>query len=161
MPTARDLFSSDVVNGIIYAVGGDGSTGVHAEVEAYNPATDTWTKKASLPSTRFGMSVNAVNGIIYAIGGFGIPSIVEAYDPMTDTWTRKADMPTNRGYHSASAVNGKIYAIGGGTDPSSGSPLTEGVVEEYDIFRAPRRLPQGVDAKGKIATLWGGLKATK
>jgi len=101
--------------------------------------------------------VNAVNGLIYVIGGFGMPSIVEVYDPATDTWARKADMPTNRGYHSASVVNGVIYIIGGSTDPSSGTPLPEGVVEAYDPFRAPKRPSLDTD---KLATLWGKVKAS-
>ena len=158
MPTARDSLSASVVNGIIYAIGGyDGSSTV-GTVEAYDPAMDTWTKKADMSFSRWGLWTSVVNGIIYAIGGSGGLTSVEAYDPATDTWTRKPDMPTPRLDLSASAVNGKIYVIGGGT--SYTAPLEKGVVEEYDQFRAPRRPPQGVNAKGKLSTLWGRLKAT-
>ena len=58
MPTARSAFSVGEVNGILYAVGGsnarpyvqplpDSSSDV---VEAYNPTTDSWTTKASMPT---------------------------------------------------------------------------------------------------------------
>ncbi len=65
-------------------------------------------------------------------------------------WTKKADMPTARARLSTSAVNGKIYAIGGW---KGGFALS--TVEEYDTGFAG----QGVEAKGKLATLWGKLKA--
>ena len=104
-------------------------------------------------------STSVVNGIIYIIGGFPSRSTIAVYDPMTDTWTRKPDMPTGRGDLSTGVVNGKIYAIGGGTESANtATPLEEGVVEEYNWLLATRQQPQSVDAKGKLATLWGGLK---
>jgi hypothetical protein len=124
------------VNGKIYAIGG---TLINPEwyrgistVEEYNPATNTWTKKADMPTGRTYSSTCVVNGKIYAIGGFTTRdnhlSPVEEYDPATDTWTRKADMPTARSGLSTSMVNGKIYAIGGWV----GSSTVLSTVEEYD-----------------------------
>ena len=56
-------------NGKIYAIGG-GLQGVgFSTVEEYDPATDTWTKKADMPTGRFALSTSVVNGKIYAIGG--------------------------------------------------------------------------------------------
>jgi len=54
-------------------------------VEEYDPATDTWTRKADMPTARSGLTTCAVNGKMYAIGGWvgsnftGI-STVEEYD---------------------------------------------------------------------------------
>src|SRR5690242_15221774 len=59
----------------------------------------SWTTKASMPTSRYGLSVGVVNGILYAIGGDtinGPSNTVEAYDPATDTWSAKASMPTAR-----------------------------------------------------------------
>jgi len=82
--------------------------------EEYDPATDTWTTKADMPTARAVLGVVEVNGKIYAIGGSsGNTSAVEEYDPETDTWTTKADMPTGRYGLGVVEVNGKIYAIGG------------------------------------------------
>src|SRR5881396_2926876 len=54
MPTARHRLAVGVVNGILYAVGGSGNFGspavVLATVEAYDPATNSWTTKASMPT---------------------------------------------------------------------------------------------------------------
>ena len=157
MPTTRTGFSTSVVNGIIYAIGGssDGRRTL-STVEAYDPATDIWTEKADMPTPRWGLSTSVVNGKIYAIGGAGGPSLstVEAYDPATDTWTREPDdMPTPRGSLSTSAVDGRIYAIGGGPDWNVAS--AEGIVEEYDTgFRTV----SSIEAKGKLVTTWGEMK---
>jgi len=136
MSAARGWLSSSVVNGKIYAFGGASryKDPPLSTVEEYDPATDTWTRKADMPTARACVSTSAVNGKIYAIGGtpcnpwYRGLSTVEEYDPATDTWTKKADMPTGRTYFSTSVVNGQIYAIGGLTTRNNHlSP-----VEEYD-----------------------------
>lgn len=153
MPTAREGLAVAVVNGILYAIGGNtrGSSSSstssssaavvaagppklgynlqsaeHAlgTVEAYDPATDSWTVKASMPTPRSMLGVGVVNGIIYAVGGAsgGEQSrTVEAYDPATNSWTGKADMPTRtpsglsngRAALSVGVVNDMLYAVGG------------------------------------------------
>ncbi len=138
MPTGRCTFSTGVVDGKIYAVGGaKGRTDLLRSmplqiVEEYQPATDTWTRKADMPTARNALSVSVVDGKIYAIGGaegIGAPlQTVEEYDPATDTWTNNADIPTARFALSTSTVNGKIYAIGG----SMGGFRALSIVEEYD-----------------------------
>jgi len=119
---------------------------------------DTWTKKADMPTERYGLSTSVVNGKIYAIGGWNVIDNdlkrVEEYDPVSDTWSRnKADMPTARSFLSISAVNGKIYAIGGYDD--NGSTLS--TVEEYDTGF----VDVGIEAKDKLATKWGEIKVYK
>ena len=56
----------------------------------------TWSKKADMPTPRWGLSTSAVDGRIYAMLGRenALVGTVEAYDPHTDTWTEKADIPT-------------------------------------------------------------------
>lgn len=123
MPTPRYAFSSSMVDGKIYAIGGlidDGAGGYESTfiLEIYDPATDTWTEKDSMPTKRYGLSTSVVNGKIYAIGGIAADgemplATVEMYDPVTDRWTRKADMLTARYGLGTSVADGKIYAIGG------------------------------------------------
>ena len=120
--------TTDSVCPVIYVIGGY-NAGYRNENEAYNPATNTWTAKASMPTPRYGLSSATVNGIIYVFGGWnGVNylSTNEAYDPATNTWTSKAPMPTARYYHTSSAVNGIIYVIGG----DNGTYLS--VNEAYD-----------------------------
>ena len=59
---------------------------------------DRWTRKADMPTARYGLSSSVVDGKIYAIGGTTdwqdiALAVVEEYDPATDTWSRKANMP--------------------------------------------------------------------
>jgi N-acetylneuraminic acid mutarotase len=137
MPTARCDFvgSSAVVDGKIYVIGGDiwdGKWIPTSTVEAYDPETDTWTRKADMPTARWGLATCAFNGKVYAIGGYpttGFTGLttVEVYDPVTDTWTRKADIPLGVALFNAHEVNGKIYAIGGRPDLKS-----RAYMQEYD-----------------------------
>lgn len=110
VPTPRFGLCVSVVNGKIYAIGGFSSLPI---VEEYDPATDTWTRKANMPFGKHWFATCVLDGKIYAIGGSGPVSTVEEYDTAADTWVKKANMPTRRSLLATSAVNGKIYAIGG------------------------------------------------
>jgi N-acetylneuraminic acid mutarotase len=146
MPRGRGAMSCSTVDGIIYAIGGTftGGTGVDQAVptvEAYDPETDTWTRKADMLTARGFFSTCVVDGRIYAIGGCVNPynsselSSVEAYDPATDTWTKMSDMQVRRKALTSAAVNGKIYAIGGQLNAGWDSPLS--TVEEYQLIPPP------------------------
>lgn len=164
---SREYAASVVTNGQIYVIGGqnNGSTPTYySTVQAYNPLTNSWTTKASMPTARSGLAAVVVDGKIYAIGGEDgsyYYSRVEAYDPISNTWesSARANMTTARSSLAAVAVSGKIYAIGGynGSDVSS--------VEVYDpaanSWTSGVSLPQArqavsaVGAYGKIYVTGG------
>jgi len=106
---------------------------LHSTVEAYDPATDTWTRKADMPTVRINHVACVIDGRIYVFAGrtkwgdaeSSVPT-VEVYDPAADTWTQASDMPTSRSFHTASVVDGKMYIIGGKTSASSR------IVDVYD-----------------------------
>ena len=170
MPTPRWGLSASVVNGKIYAIGGClrfPDVGVPtAAVEEYNPETDTWTKKADMPTTpRYSHSSSVVNGKIYVIGGtYDIKriklSIVEEYDPVTDTWTRKTDMPTSRIWHCTSVSGGRIYAFGGHLQ-LLGITTVEEYNTETDTWKKVADMPTGreilttSEVNGKIYVIGG------
>ena len=152
MPTARSYFSTSVVDGKIFAIGGEirlemdkfGDLAL-SKVEMYDPETDTWERKADMPTPRSAVSTSVVNEKIFVIGGEKIKKIkqyrgwvnevkklptVEMYDPATDTWTQKTDMPTPRSFLSTSVMDGKIYAIGGMSNSNEQWRLE--TVEVYD-----------------------------
>ncbi len=156
MPTARSDFSTSVVDGKIFVIGGSARLDIDeygdmslSTVEMYDPETDVWERKADMPTVRSGVSVSVVDGKIYAIGGSALKKVavkvdqvtrgfrheskelptVEMYDPTTDTWTQKADMPTPRKTKTC-VVDGKIYAIGGWSTTHEQSQLE--AVEIYD-----------------------------
>jgi hypothetical protein len=116
-------------------------------LEVYDPATDTWTRKADMPTPRGALSACTVDGKIYVMGGFrtmnslvGLP-IVEEYNPATDTWTRKANMPTPKFALCTSVVDGQIYAIGGGTYSSPGREIVEAYDPATDTWTRRANMP--------------------
>src|SRR6266498_657763 len=166
MPTPRSDLAAGTVNGVIYAIGGSGT------VEAFDPATNTWTTKAPMPTPRFGFAVAAANGMIYAVGGTIVENrgdrltgTVEAYDPMTNTWTSKAPMPTPRQSLGVAQVNGVLYAIGGSGEIGNveGTEAYDPVTNSWTT-RAPMPWPRWRLAVAQVNGLiyaiggrvWGG-----
>jgi len=129
LPQPQALFGAAVVKGKIYAIGGQyqGGDPTPAWSDAnyeYDPVSDSWTSKASMPTKRTTLTAVSANDRIYAIGGAastsgGAYSTNEEYDPVSNSWTLKAPMPTPRNWISGAAVNGKVYVIGG-SDNSGG-----------------------------------------
>jgi N-acetylneuraminic acid mutarotase len=132
MPTARGALIAEFVNGTLYAIGGDATVlytpdkqydpeGVVAVNEAFDPKTETWTKKSPMPTARDHLSSAVVDGKIYAIGGrqpeepplFRDLNVNEVYDPTYDSWLSLEPLPSHRSGLAADAVNGNIYIIGG------------------------------------------------
>jgi len=120
MPTARDNLITSVVNGKIYAIGGDllwpHKKGYSSEVEEYDPRTDKWTQKSNMPTGMYAISGNAMGGKIYVIAdrlNDKRGNSVLEYDPVTDTWTEKTGIPKWLSGVSTCVLNGKVYAIGG------------------------------------------------
>ncbi|MDR0372827.1 MAG: hypothetical protein LBI79_04620 [Nitrososphaerota archaeon] len=131
-------------NGLIYTIGGRNWTAFSSSEfvginEAYNPVTDTWVVKQSMPTCREDFGIVSYQNKIYAIGGrtgFNaeeITGINEVYDVETDTWETKTPMPTAREYMCVEVVNGKIYVIGGVNLLSSEPPYMLNVIEVYDV----------------------------
>ncbi len=135
MPTARSGFAVAVYNDKIYCIGGTiGAIGDNNEYvgnnEVYDPSTDTWQTKTSMPTPRADLSANVVNGKIYLTGGMAYSSkspyyaeanITEVYDPSTNTWSTTVSMPLSVYGYASAVINGKIHVIGG-----SESPVTAG-----------------------------------
>jgi len=131
MQQARGRLGVAVVNGKIYAIGGDKGyyfgtapnnyvyMGRHQFVgtnEEYDPILDKWTFKTPMPTPRYHFATAVYQNKIYCIGGYasdGETGVNEVYDPATDTWETKSPMPTPRLRLDASVVDGKIYLIGG------------------------------------------------
>jgi len=149
-------------NGKIYAIGGESGAAALATVEEYDPATDTWATRTSMPTRRIWLGVAAAsNGKIYAIGGresnvWGAPvATVAEYDPTTDTWTTRTSMPTARdGLGSATASNGRIYAISDNTVEEY-DPATDTWATRASMPTARRGLGVVAASNGKIYALGG------
>jgi N-acetylneuraminic acid mutarotase len=112
--------AAGALNGIIYVVGGiaiDWSANrarLLARVDAYDIATNTWSRVASMPGAReYPNGVSAIEGKLYVSGGFNGQSkptkTLFVYDPMTNSWTRKADMPRPGCFGVQGMIEGKLY----------------------------------------------------
>ena len=136
-------------NGIVYVIGGSqrynvSDTGFSYisinSTEAYDPTTDNWVEKASMPTPRDGLGTAVFQGKIYCFGGRNVSkdysisiNANEAYDTKTDSWETKTPMPTARSGIEASEVDGKIYLIGGWIESESSSIAERSAqVEIYD-----------------------------
>ena len=133
MPNARDHIGAVAINGIAYAVGGghlyNQTQGNDAEVDAYDPATDTWTRVASLPvpNSSIETSTLVANGKIVVVGGQtnggydGIyQNTVLAYDPTTNRWSQVATLPEASQSASVAYVNGQLIVANGTVDNQGG-----------------------------------------
>lgn len=137
MPLPSHHLGVTELNGKIYVLGGfkypdDGKPGWQPIDNAweYDPANDSWTALAPMPSKRGSPVAAVADGKIYVIGGAttqpGSDDIAidpgrphravgtnEVYDPESNTWETVSPMPTARNHAAVGVVDGKIYVIGG------------------------------------------------
>ena len=100
---------------------------IYKDTWEYNPATNSWTQKASLP----GLTMGRTNATGFSIGNKGyivcgdhwlpndhnyFKSLLE-YDPSSNTWTYKANFPGEaRADCKTFVIGGSAYAGGGYSD---------------------------------------------
>ena len=123
LPTPRWGMGVAASNGRIFLMGGVDRHGHRlSTVEAYDPRTNRWQRRAAMPTPRNLLATAvAPDGRIYAVGGVcecnktcRSLDTVEVYDPGQDAWTPRASLPAGR--HSlilAATPNGHLFAMGG------------------------------------------------
>lgn len=111
---------ANVINGKIYLVGGlNSSGGFTSSLYVYNPATNTWSSKASLPvKTTHGVS-GVIEGKLYVLvsdcDGCETRYVrrLYRYDPISNSWTRRADCPRQHVSPAGNVIGGKLYVASG------------------------------------------------
>jgi len=160
MPTQRHFLCANVVDGKIYLIGGRTmekatDTGDYwlpglmtyntSDVnEVYDSATNSWTRKASIPNPVASYASAVVNNKIYIISGCTpsgkITGLVQVYDPQTDNWSLAAPIPNPVENAAAGAVlnaaSDAVYVIGGCTESHrlSGSNFNQVYFPENDSW---------------------------
>lgn len=98
-----------------YVFGGTGGNGIQAETWMYDPASNTWLAKASMPVALANLRAACIAGKIYLVGGFdgnGFTNNFLIYDTAANTWTA-AHQPVITGSPMLVSYNDKLYALGG------------------------------------------------
>ncbi|MEP7325582.1 MAG: hypothetical protein ABI836_06515 [Gemmatimonadota bacterium] len=131
---------------LLVSCGGDVSTGVFnrgklylatggddidqtSALTAYDPVTNTWSSKASLPEVRNDAVGVVIGGLFCLVGGQATNTADGAlyvYDPQGDSRTPRAPMPTHRYHVNAEAIDGKIYVVSGLLQGDNTSEVVEG-----------------------------------
>ena len=140
LPLGGDHIGGTVVNGQVYAVGGEHDHSAlphddaqyiqHNYVFAYDPTADAWTRKADLPqgSSHCEATTLSVNDKIIVLGGQiaerHITDTVRLYDPATDNWTQLSPLPGRRKGGAAAYYNGALYFTNGQNDPDEGHVIS-------------------------------------
>jgi N-acetylneuraminic acid mutarotase len=126
LPSQRNHLAMVAINGRIYVAGGRTGPGAGAPrvdvLEIYDPATRRWTRGASLPAPRGGITGAAYAGCMFVFGGEGEPTHVlgltpntYAYDPRADRWTTLPNLPIAvHGLKGSAVIGGRIFLPGGG-----------------------------------------------
>jgi N-acetylneuraminic acid mutarotase len=127
IPTAVYDYSSAVIDGEIYVIGGlqvlnsQGTSLYVNSNQVYNPQNNTWSSGADFPYPVAHAAAAATTGfsappLLYVIGGNfqdSYSSSVQIYDPVNDSWGTGVSMPTARAYLGVADVNDLLFAIGG------------------------------------------------
>ena len=147
MPTPRNHAVGGAINGKIYVAsgrvgaafisGGSSNIGV---IEAYDPASDSWSQGLARMAQARSAGAGAVyGGKLYITGGeFQDPGTMatyrslEAYDPVTNTWQTLAPMPVSRHGLAGAVVGNWLHMVSG--DVQSAGTGVHVDTEEHDAF---------------------------
>lgn len=135
IPHGHSAGMSAVVDGKLYVIGGTDDNGIiSGDVDAYDPQTDTWVTKESMPFPVYRITGCAVGSNIFVISGE--PSIspanattVQIYNTIDDSWMTCLDansgvacFPTPQAAcakrTAACLLNDNIQVVGGNTSSS-------------------------------------------
>jgi N-acetylneuraminic acid mutarotase len=171
IPTPKKGVVTAVMNNLLYVLGDFASfTASSADsapgMEVYDPATDTWTQKAAIPTPRSNFSVGVVNNLLYAFGGTadGLLTTTEVYDSQSNTWASKAPLPAPRKGFAVGVINGVLYVAGGSNESGLVAP-TYSYDPMHDSWSSSLTIPLPADLVGGAATeegvfyVVGGIQA--
>lgn len=137
---------------------------ISTQTQVYDPSTNTWSNRTSLPQPLIEVKTNVVGDKIYVISGVKyatlagdvISDATYVYDPKLDSWSTMAPIPTPVEGYASAVLDGKIYIMGGAAMSQSTSNWVVGLVQifnpETNQWTVGKPLPTGVYAAGACAT---------
>ena len=158
-PSPRNHFATVVLDGLVYAVGGqighdDCAALAQQRVQTplahvYDPAANAWERLADLPwpQSHAEPSSFAHAGLLWSVGGMVQGDRVLSYDPATDAWTWRQDLglPSPLLAPGARILGGDRLHVFGGGAPDVTNPRAETWVSDVPGL-APVPLDDGAPA---------------
>lgn len=126
----RAYHGMEIIDGIIYLVGGTNGNEILNSLHCYDPVTGRWFQRANMYEQRCYVSTAVLDDKLIAMGGHnGTQRVrtVEMYDPSINQWNKLPEMNLARSDACATVFQGKLYIAGGLNDQ-----IIENSVEMYD-----------------------------
>lgn len=131
LPEPRLRHGATTINGKIYVAGGLGPPVIRGDLQpkkslfVYDPATNTWARKADMPwATYSSLQANLLGRLyVYALGNDFTPDGFFAYSPGIDKWVRLPLPPSRHLGGVITSLDGKLYLTNG---------LTRATVNPYN-----------------------------
>ena len=160
-------------DGFVYAVGGfrpaaDGIWEMLDTTTRYDPATDRWVERASMPVPFAETCAVSLGSLIHVATGrqplgqtnanwpdHGDRGDHFAYDPAADRWSRRAPNPNPRNSAAGVVLDGRFHVIGGRRVNAGNEVHHEAYDPSTDSWQSLAPLPQG--QAGLAAAVVGGL----
>jgi len=124
MPSPRNHFSTAVVDGVIYAMGGqyghDNCPGKNTQdtplVHAYDTSNNKWSRKADMPNKNSHSEPGTFvyKGDIYTVGGENAKDKVWKYNPRSNSWSTFKTLKDKLVAPVARIIDGHLIVAGGG-----------------------------------------------
>lgn len=155
LPSTWTEIVAVAVNDKAYAF--SGGFPAKADVEVYDPATDTWQMRNPMPLGMDHIGTAVLDGKVYVVGGFTnnrhrqVSDGVFEYDPAGDKWRKLASLSAPRGSVAAAAVDGKIHAFGGRKNETDVVAIHEVYDPKTNIWSPAAPLPRGRDHMAAVA----------
>lgn len=128
LPVPRYSSASGVLpDGRLIIAGGHDGSNIRRETYIFDPATDSWTQVASMPSDLHAHSGAVIAGRFHTFMGYdsAVRNHHYIYDPASDTWSIGAATPISNHTLAVAQLRGGALLIGGWTS----GPIT--AVYEY------------------------------
>ncbi len=117
MPSARSRMGLAALDGNLYLIGGERTSGITGLTEIYTPATRRWQEGAGKPTAVANVQAVVIGKEIFVPGGCtsetAATSVLEIYNPVANEWRQGAPMPAARCAYAAAAVGDTLYVVGG------------------------------------------------
>jgi N-acetylneuraminic acid mutarotase len=161
LPVPRyDVIGATTVQGKLYVAGGAASgNNCEKTLFVYDPATNSWTRKADMPSKGcHGVQANVLGQLyVYSLytGIAAEPTLFASYNPSTDKWVRRpVPDEVHQSWPVGGAINGKFY-LTGGVDASG---QADRVLQVYDPATRTwtRKSPMPTGRDGSFAAVFHG-----